>query len=296
MILEQTGKICDGLYGTGYHFIPAFLLASPAPVLFDAGVAAMGPRYLKDMETILGSADALHYLLLTHSHYDHCGAAPFLKKKIPALRIGADAHAAKVLQKPSAVELMRALNDNFAHVFSDVIETDYIPFDPVAVDVILKEGDELELGGGWTVRVIATPGHTRDSLSYYIPKIKVLIAGEAGGVFHNGAIQPEFSSSYSDYVASLEKMAALDVEILALAHQHILTGEDAGAYLKDSLSATRSFKKRIEEYLDRFNGDREKTVEAMAAEDYDDTVQIQQDKKSFLLNLEAKVRVVADGR
>jgi hypothetical protein len=97
-------------------------------------------------------------------------------------------------------------------------------------------------------------------------------------------------------VASLEKMAALDVEILALAHQHILTGEDAGAYLKDFLFATRSFKKRIEEYLDRFNGDREKTVEAMAAEDYDDTVQIQQDKKSFLLNLEAKVRVVADGR
>jgi len=296
VILEQTGKICDGLYGTGYHFIPAFLLTSPAPVLFDAGVAAMGPRYLSDIGTILGSTDALHYLLLTHSHYDHCGAAPFLKKKIPALRIGAESHAADVLQKPSAVQLMRALNDNFAHVFSDVIGTDYIPFDPVVVDVILKEGDEPDLGGGWSVRVLETPGHTRDSLSYYIPRIKALIAGEAGGVFHNGCIQPEFSSSYSDYVTSLEKMAALDVEVLALAHQRILTGEDAGAYLKDSLSATVFFKTRIEEYLDRFNGDREKTVEAIAAEDYDDTVQMQQDKKSFLLNLEAKVRVVADGR
>ena len=296
MILEQTGKICDGLYGTGYHFIPAFLLTSPTPVLFDAGVAAMGPRYLNDIETILGSTDALHYLLLTHSHYDHCGAVPFLKKKIPALRIGAHSHAADVLQKPSAVQLMRALNDNFAHVFSDVIGTDYIPFDPVVVDVILKEGDEPDLGGGWSVRVLETPGHTRDSLSYYIPRIKALIAGEAGGVFHNGCIQPEFSSSYSDYVTSLEKMAALDVEVLALAHQRILTGEDAGAYLKDSLSATVFFKTRIEEYLDRFNGDREKTVEAIAAEDYDDTVQMQQDKKSFLLNLEAKVRVVADGR
>jgi glyoxylase-like metal-dependent hydrolase (beta-lactamase superfamily II) len=296
MILEQTGKICDGLYVTGYHFIPAFLLTSPIPVLFDAGVAAMGPRYLKDMETILGSADALRYLLLTHSHYDHCGAATFLKEQIPSLRIGADAHAAKVLQKPSAVQLIRALNDNFAHIFRDVIGTDHIPFDPVVVDMILKEGDELDLGGGWSVRIIATPGHTRDSLAYYIPKIKALIAGEAGGYVHNGGIQPEFSSSYNDYVTSLHKLAALDVEILALAHQRILTGEDADAYLKDSLSATVFFKNRIEEYLDRFNGDREKTVKAIAAEDYDDTVQTQQDKKSFLLNLEAKVRVVADGR
>ena len=77
MILEQTGKICDGFYSTGYHFLPAFLLASATPVLFDAGVAAMGPYYLRDIEKYLGRADTLGYLLLTHSHYDHCGAIPF---------------------------------------------------------------------------------------------------------------------------------------------------------------------------------------------------------------------------
>ncbi|MDO9515728.1 MAG: MBL fold metallo-hydrolase [Syntrophales bacterium] len=296
MILEQTGKICDGLYATGHYSIPAFLLTSPAPVLFDAGVAAMGPHYLKDLEMYLGKADALRYLLLTHSHYDHCGAAPFLKDKIPGLQIGADAHAAEVLQRPGAVKLIRALNDNFVEVFKGTIGIEKIPFGPIAVDLILKDGDELDCGGGWTVQVIETPGHTNDCLSYYIPKIKALIAGEAVGVFHNDGIQPEFSSSYSDYMTSLEKVAALDVEILALAHKGVLTGDDPGIFLKNSIETTVSFKGRIEDYLDRFSGDREKVVETILGEDYDETILMQQDKKSFLLNLQAQVRVVAEGK
>ena len=297
MILEQTGKICDGLYATGYHFMPAFLLAAPAPVLFDAGVAAMGPHYLKDLETYLGRADALEYLLLTHSHYDHCGAAPYLKEKIPGLTIGTNAHAAKVLLKPNAVGLIRALNDNFTEIFKDAIgDEEKIPFNPVEVDLVLKDGDELDCGGGWTVRVIETPGHTNDCLSYYIPKIKTLIAGEAVGVIHNGGIQPEFSSSYDDYMTSLERLVALDVEILALAHKHVLTGDDASRFLRDSIETTVSFKGRIEGYLDRFGGNREKVVETILGEDYDDTILMQQDKKSFLLNLQAQVRVVAEGK
>ena len=251
-------------------------------------------HYLKDIETYLDRADAPGYLFLTHSHYDHCGAAPFLKEKIPGLRIGANAHAAKVLQRPGAVKLIRALNDNFVEVFGDVIGTEKIPFKPVAVDLILKDGDELDCGGGWTVRVIETPGHTNDSLSYYIPRIKTLIAGEAVGVFHNGGIQPEFSSSYSDYMTSLGKLAALDVDILG--HRNILTGGNAGRHLRDSIETTVSFRGRIEDSLDRFSGDRERVVETIFGEDYDETVLMQQDKKSFLLNLQAQVRVVAEGK
>ena len=282
------------MYVTGHSSIPAFLLATPAPVLFDAGAAAMGPHYLRDIETHLGTAKDLRYLFLTHSHYDHCGSASFLKEQIPGLKIGTNAHAAQVLQKPGAVKLIRALNNNFSKTFRHVIGDEDIPFNPVEVDLILKDGEELDCGEGWTVRVIETPGHTNDCLSYYIPRIKALIAGEAVGVFHNGGIQPEFSSSYSDYVTSLEKVAALDVEILALAHRHILTGDDPRIFLKDSLEATVSFKRRIEDRLDRFNGDREKVVETIFGEEYDETILMQQDKKSFLLNLQAQIRVVAE--
>lgn len=294
MILEQTGKICDGFYSTGYHFMPAFLLASKTPVLFDAGVTAVGPKYLKDIRTHLGNADRLGYILLTHSHYDHCGACPFLKRKIKGLKIAASAHAAKVLEKPSAVELMRTLSKTFEKTFKDIIENEDVSFDPVVIDLILKDGDELDYGGGWKVRVIETPGHTKDSLSYYIPRIKTLIAGEAVGVYSNHGIQPEFSSSYIDYMASLEKLATLDIDILAMAHMHILTRDDARKHIRRSIESTVSFKERIENYLDMFGGDREKVIETIFREDHDETQALRQDRKSFLLNLNAKVRVIAE--
>ncbi|MBW2674763.1 MAG: MBL fold metallo-hydrolase, partial [Deltaproteobacteria bacterium] len=285
MILEQTGKICDGLYVTGHYSIPTFLLTSPDPVLFEAGVAPMGPHYLKDIDTYLGRADMLQYLLLTHSHYDHAGASSFLKERIAGLQIGMDAHAAKILQKPNAVALIRALSSNFAKINRDLIRDEEIPFNPVEVDLLLKDGDELDCGEGWTVQVFETPGHTNDCLSYYIPRIKALIAGEAVGIPHNGGIQPEFSSSYSDYMTSLEKVAALDVDILALAHKSVLTGDDPKIFLKNSIETTVSFKGRIKEHLDRFSGDREKVIETILGENYDETILMQQDKKSFRLNL-----------
>jgi len=296
MILEQTGAICEGLYSTGHHLLPAFLLTSPIPVLFDAGVAAMGPRYLKDIKRYLGRADALKYLLLTHSHYDHCGSIPFLKEKIPELQTGAHSHASQILEKPDVAEMMRALNRHFAKVFADVIGDEDIPFNAVKIDFLLKGGDELDFGEGWSVRVIETPGHTQDSLSFHIPKIKTVIAGEAAGVFHNDGINPQFSSSYRDYLSSLEKLAALDIDVLALGHGHILTGDDIGRFLKDSIETTVSFKKKIDDYLDLFNGEREKVVEAILRENYDETVLMQQDKRSFLLNLRAQVKVVAEGK
>jgi len=86
------------------------------------------------------------------------------------------------------------------------------------------------------------------------------------------------------------------MDILALGHRHILTGVDIGRFLKNSIETTVSFKKTIDNYLDRFNGDKEKVVEAVFGEIYDETVLMQQDKTSFLLNLRAQVRVVAEGK
>ncbi|HOO90347.1 MAG TPA: MBL fold metallo-hydrolase [Syntrophales bacterium] len=294
MILEQTGKICNGLYSTGFHFMPAFLLTSQTPVLFDAGVTALGPQYLKDIRMHLGSADRLGHIFLTHSHFDHCGACPFLTRKIQGLKIAASAHAAQVLEKPGAVKLIRTLSKTLERKFGDVIGNEDVSFAPVTVDLILHNGDTLDFGGGWIVRVIETPGHTRDSLSFYIPRIKTLIAGEAVGLYSNQGIQPEFSSSYTDYMASLEKLSSLDIDILATAHVFVLTGEDARQYIGKSIASTVAFKERIERHLNMFGGDREKVVEAMFQEDYDITQPLRQDRTSFLLNLQAKVRVIAE--
>ena len=59
----------------------------------------------------------------------------------------------------------------------------------VALDRVLSDGDSIAIDDDLSVRVIATPGHTRDSLSYYLPEKKILFASEAVGLpDHTGYI------------------------------------------------------------------------------------------------------------
>lgn len=295
MIKESNGKIADRLYAIGNPGLPAFLLLGEKPALFEAGMTFMGPAYLKELNACLSDAGHLRYLLLTHSHYDHCGAAPFLKRKIPGLQIGASRLAAEIFQRPNAVRLIRSLSQDLEERSKPLIGDDDISFQGLEVNLLLADGAELFLGDEDRVRIIATPGHTRDALSFYMPEWKTLFAGEAVGAFdRNFSIRPEFLSSYDDYLASLEKLAALDIQILVMAHSYVLTGEEAREYIARSIEATGQFKERIETLLDRLGGDQEGVVRRIFKEDYEDAQAILQDEEPFRINLRAKVKVVAE--
>jgi len=297
MILEKKGRIAGDLFLIGHPDIPVWLLMSETPALFDAGITFMGPQYLADLREHLGDVNRLGYLFLTHSHFDHAGSAPYLKRHIPSLKVAAGASAAETFKKENAVRLIQSLSRDYEEKFSHLIESENVFFDALIVDRVLQDGEELDLGGGWKIQVIATPGHTRDGLSYYIPRIKGLISGEAAGVpDRNGVIHPEFLASYRDYVTSLKKLTEMDVAILMIAHHYVFTGEDARGYLSKSLERTEAFRHRIEDYLKDAGGKREAVVQRVYKEDYLETGAIQQDSRAFLLNLEAKVRAVAENR
>ena len=297
MILEKKGRIAEGLYSIGHKDIPTWLLMSETPALFDSGITFMGPQYLADLREHLGDVDRLGYLFLTHSHFDHAGSAPYLKRHIKNLKVAASTAAAETFKKENAIRLIQSLSRDYEEKFSHLVGSENVFFDALTVDRILQDGEEVDLGGGWRIHVIATPGHTRDGLSYYIPRIKGLIIGEAAGVpDQKMVIHPEFLASYRDYIASLKKLTELDVDIVMIAHHFVFTGEDARGYLLKSLEKTEAFRRRIEYYLKDAGGNREVVVQRIYKEDYEDTGAIQQDSRAFLINLEAKVRAVAENR
>lgn len=297
MILESKGKIAEGLYAVGVAELPAYLLVGKTPALFDAGMTFMGPRYLGEVREVIGDAARLGFNFLTHSHYDHCGSVPYLKRRIPGLKVGASRLAADIFQRRGAVDLIRSLSKDYEERYRETVGGEDVSFDGLTVDIPLDDGAEMELGGGFGFRAIATPGHTRDSITYYIPRHKALITGESVGVFDkNFTIHPEFTASYRDYLSSLHKLALLDIEMILMGHFYALTGDDARRYIAESIKRTDEFRKRIEDYLNEANGDRSVVVRRIFKEDYEDTGAILQDARPYLINLEAKVRAVAEGR
>jgi glyoxylase-like metal-dependent hydrolase (beta-lactamase superfamily II) len=293
MIVQSRGEIAEGLCAIGMPELPAFLLIGERPALFDAGMTFMGPRYIEGLKSRLGDEKRLCFNFLTHSHFDHCGAGPFLKRKIGHLQTGAHPLAADTFRKPGAVSLIRSLSEHFEKRNPD----EDVSFDGLNVEIVLRDGMEIDPGGGLDFRVIATPGHTRDSVCFYIRKFRALITGEAAGVYdRNMTIHPEFLSSYRDYLHSLEKLAALEPEILMMGHYFTLTGADAKGYIAKSIERTRAFRARIEDCLHERNGDTEAVVQRIFREDYRETGAILQEERPYLINLQAKVRAVAEKR
>ncbi|MFH1081348.1 MAG: MBL fold metallo-hydrolase [Pseudomonadota bacterium] len=297
MIIASKGKIGEGLFAVGTPELPAFLLMGATPAIFDAGMTVMGPLYLNDLTALLGDETPLRYIFLTHAHFDHSGACPYLKRNIKGLQVGAHPIAAETFRKPNAVELIRSLSRDYEDRHAAQTGKEDISFDALQVDILLEDGMDFDLGGGLGFKVVATPGHTRDSISFYIPKLKALITGEAVGVYdRNMTIHPEFLASYRDYLASLEKLACLEPDMLLMGHYLTLTGEDARGYITKSIAQTKIFKKRIEDDLHDLHGNREAVVKRIFHEDYEETGAILQEARPYLINLTAKVKAVAEDK
>jgi glyoxylase-like metal-dependent hydrolase (beta-lactamase superfamily II) len=294
MIKESKGKISEQFYALGNPALPAYLLMGDSPVLFDSGMTVMGPLYLQDLKKYLGDADRLAYLFLTHSHFDHAGSAPFLKRNLPRLKVAAGKAAADIFKRPNAIQLIQTLSRAMEEKMKSQTGNLDLTFRGLELDRVLEDGEEIELEDGTQIQVIATPGHTRDTVCYYLPKLKALVGGEAVGTFdRHSNVRPVFLSSYDDYLASLEKLKPLKVDLLLLGHFYALTG-DAQDMMAKAIQATLAFGKRIDAELTAQGGNQEAVVKKIFREDYVEKKLINQEERPFLINLTAQVKVMAE--
>jgi len=93
----------------------------------------------------------VEWILETHAHADHLTSAQWLKARLPGARVGIG-------------EGIRAVQQTFKPRLN--LESEF-PVDGRQFDALFKPGDRFPLGG-LHVDVIATPGHTPDSVTYLI--------------------------------------------------------------------------------------------------------------------------------
>jgi glyoxylase-like metal-dependent hydrolase (beta-lactamase superfamily II) len=81
-------------------------------------------------------------------------------------------------------------------------------------------GETLDAASG-QLQVIATPGHCDDHIALYDPREKLLLAGDAFMGSYFATPNPDVDSR--KWLASLERLMELDIEILVEGHGHIHT-------------------------------------------------------------------------
>jgi glyoxylase-like metal-dependent hydrolase (beta-lactamase superfamily II) len=282
-------KIDNRIVMIGNIGLPSFLMDAPKPVMFDAGMSIMGPVYADAVEKILGIRQ-LDLLCITHSHYDHLGASSYLKHRFEMLRIAGHPLVNNVMKNPRAVATMKGLSDAIRQFIGDLDQS--TEFVPPEIDIVLKEGDILDLGEGLSVTVLETPGHTRDSLTYFIESIGAVVPGEALGVVEfDGGIYPEFLTDFNSYVASARKIMAKKPSVILMPHGPSLTQDDAREFLQGVIPAAFAWRDMISEALHQSGQDVENATERLFERLYDPS-RIGQEKNAFLMNLRAKVSCI----
>ncbi|MEE9935204.1 MAG: MBL fold metallo-hydrolase [Deltaproteobacteria bacterium] len=293
---QAKGQISSQISAIPNSWYPVYVVrGKDKTMMIDAGVSLLAPRYLAALGEVIGDPQRLDYLFLTHSHYDHVGAVSYLKRRIPGLKVGAHERLGELLRKASVLEMMNRLSGNHVELFKYNTTGEDLSLAAFEPEIRLQEGDEFDLGG-LTCRVYETPGHTRDSLSFFIPELKALFPSEAGGVLQGktgSLMQVEFLSSYEDYIASLTRLIALEPEMICLAHGWVLTEDDAENFLARSLAETFKYRELIESYLDAAGGDVEKATLDMAHAEYNVKGGIFQERVAYVTNLGAQVRHIA---
>jgi len=288
-IHERVTAIADPDY-------PAYIVRGDSRnLMIDSGINHLGPLYLASLEHLLGGNGRLDCLLLTHFHYDHVGSADYLKRRLPGLRVGAHERAAALAQKPAALDGVNRLSMSHAELMHFNPDGEDVTVRPFEIDLLLGQDDRIDLGGV-ICHVYETPGHTKESLSYFFPEIGVLFPGDACGVLRSGPsarLQVEFVASYEAYVDSLRLLRSLRPEIVCLAHNWVLTGRDASDFLDFSLAETFRYRALIESQLDAAGGEVDEAVRRMVQAEFEAEGGESQLPAGHFINLAVQVKHIA---
>jgi len=175
----------------------AYLIGETELALVDPGSGE--PDALRDLfaltDHLASEGRRVTMVVVTHHHPDHTGGVQACRERFGAKVVGHRELAA------------------------------HLP-----LDVVVKDGDWLPLTPGlndWTLQVLETPGHTRDSISLWHPRRRALFCGDLlpGGAGSVVIAPPD--GDMTRYLASLERCAALEPQILWPAH-----GSPSGAAVR----------------------------------------------------------------
>ena len=203
----------------GRMFLPninVYLINCEKPVLIDAGYGfhESTEKLLHETRQVTRN-HGLEKVIITHAHPDHFAGAAVLKRKLDT-NVAAHRLAVPVLSdlKKLTIDYYGFKDD--VSSFVKIFLRGLCEAEPVNVDTVLEENDEINVGG-YSLRVIHTPGHTPCHISLYLEEEGVLFSGDV--VVGEGSTWIGLPcGDVSVYINSLKKLLKLQPKLILPAH------------------------------------------------------------------------------
>lgn len=241
------------------------ITTSEGNVLFDTGIVIQAADQIKAMQEV--APDAPKFIILSHSHADHMSSTPLWRDENSQII----AHREFVEENRYLSELEPYLWNRNRTVFPWLPERppsdDLFGYPVIAPDILVTEEDyKFELGGV-RFEVLSTPGaEGADNISLWLPDKKILFTGD-----FFGPLFPQFPNIFTmrgekirkpiEYIHSLNKLIALEPEMIVPSHHDPITGKenlkaaltkmrDAVQYVHDEVVAGMNAGKTVYELME----------------------------------------------
>ncbi len=224
----MTQQVVDGIWWIPGQdlFLPdshVYVIGQPGGGDFsivECGLMDMGSYKIDELDKIGVSPNQVKRIIMTHTHLDHIGCLPELRKDLPDAELWIHEDEAGPIESGDT----RIVFGN--RMFESMVKSQWRIDDgafETPVHRKLKDGDLLELGG-IPFKVIHLPGHSIGCIGLFNEEKRILISGDT--IYADGAIGrfDLFSADAGQLKRSLEIVGELGVDILLPSHNRIVEG------------------------------------------------------------------------
>lgn len=148
--------------------------------IIDTGAKNGVGNILKSVATAGLSPEQIKWIIVTHAHLDHAGAAGDLMQHFPQATLGGHFSTVKHLVNPD-LKLLPMVRRLYGEKFFSEQYEGLVP-SPANRSKPLTNGETIKVGDDIQLQILDTPGHAWHHISVYESQQKILFAGDAYGV------------------------------------------------------------------------------------------------------------------
>jgi glyoxylase-like metal-dependent hydrolase (beta-lactamase superfamily II) len=215
----------------GSELFNLYLVKGETYAIVEGGVSGITYPFLKQLSQLNVPPEAISHLVILHSHFDHMMVFPTLKGRYPWMKIvtsdlnrtifTSERILAKIFDSDRKITL--ALKERGIILEAPNLQ----PYNIFSLDIPVQEGSVLDLGKGMKMKFLEIPGHSPDCLGAFLEDDGVLFCSDGAGFYTPpDFFRPNYWYRLDEAEKSIDKMKAIDPDILCRGHYGVMIGKD----------------------------------------------------------------------